>query len=340
MFSVLGIPEFNVVDVDEDVVFDTVVDVDEDVVCGTVLDGVVLDTVLDGVFERVFDSVLGFALALFVVFFLIVIYIGTIVWMSKRTDPVSVYDPLMIVYPVMIVLVGLVVYYLPIESDYFAAAIFNVGIIPWICICLAYVAYRGIFVQPVQLQPVQPRTRTSRSAISPIVFVGLQGAGKSCLLQQLMIPTLPHHRRFIDEYVPTPGLVYKYFHLDDIQYEAWDLGGSHEVRLGWSYFVRQAKVVVFVIDAVTIFTMKDEVKNELHNLVFGNDLMSTSPLIVMFNKMDESFAIDRVTAMEYIDYNKLVEKLGYHLGIFFVSAKTGVEYHEAMRWAISKCGDE
>ena len=81
-------------------------------------------------------------------------------------------------------------------------------------------------------------------------------------------------------------------------------------------------------------------KNELHNLVFRNDLMSTSPLIVMFNKMDESFAIDGAKAMEYIDHNKLVEKLGQRLGTFFVSAKTGVGYHEAMRWAISKCGDE
>ncbi|EQC27817.1 hypothetical protein SDRG_14401 [Saprolegnia diclina VS20] len=128
------------------------------------------------------------------------------------------------------------------------------------------------------------RGRSTRS----LLFVGLDGAGKSCLLAWLE-PT----SSTTSVIAPTIGARRCQFAWarSRARFQAWDLSGHGRYRRLWPYYAGHVHAIVFVVDA-TDKARLPVVRRELWALLNHKALVDrATPLLLFLNKSEDPNAV-------------------------------------------------
>ncbi|KAJ7180919.1 ADP-ribosylation factor family-domain-containing protein [Mycena filopes] len=184
-----------------------------------------------------------------------------------------------------------------------------------------------------------------------IVMVGLDGAGKTSLLNRFKRRELPSG--ILPATTTTIGPTIETIPYGRHRATIWELGGQERIRPLWRRFFRNGVAYIFVVDATAPERFPD-VKAELH-FMWGNAGKKYYPVLILANKMDLEGAVSLDAIAEAVDFEKLV-KSRTAAALKGISAMTGegtdevfkffvqnvshkliAEHNEAMKHATSCC---
>ncbi|XP_020235110.1 GTP-binding protein SAR1A [Cajanus cajan] len=126
-----------------------------------------------------------------------------------------------------------------------------------------------------------------------ILFLGLDNAGKTTLLQMLKDERLVQHQ-------PTQFPTSEELNIGNIKFKVFDLGGHQIARRVWRDYYAKVDAVVYVVDAHDKERFPES-KKEL-NALLSDDSLENVPVLVLGNKID---IVDAASE----------EELRYHLGL-------------------------
>ncbi|RDY12888.1 GTP-binding protein SAR1A, partial [Mucuna pruriens] len=142
-----------------------------------------------------------------------------------------------------------------------------------------------------------------------ILFLGLDNAGKTTLLQMLKDERLVQHQ-------PTQFPTSEELNIGRIKFKAFDLGGHHIARRVWRDYYAQVDAVVYLVDAYDKERFPES-KKELNALLSDESLGINVPFLILGNKIDIIYAASE-------------EELRYHMGLTnFTTGKGKVNLKES-----------
>jgi len=166
-----------------------------------------------------------------------------------------------------------------------------------------------------------------------LLFLGLDNAGKTSLLQMLKDGRMKQH-------VPTWLATSEELSIDKIQFTTFDLGGHLQARRVWKDYFPAVDAIVFLIDSVDRARL-NEAKSELNSLL-TDDQLSQCPILVLGNKIDDNRSVSEDElrhAMglygETTGKGNLMSKSnvpGRPLELFMCSIAKRQGYGEGFRW--------
>ncbi|XP_042274285.1 ADP-ribosylation factor-like protein 9 [Thunnus maccoyii] len=122
-----------------------------------------------------------------------------------------------------------------------------------------------------------PRPRPVVSGGARVLFLGLDGAGKSSLLHCLATGGCLE-----EDTKPTHGFNGISVYREDMHIEFLEIGGKEELRQYWHRYLCTANLLVFVVDSSKPHLLP-VVKKHLHELLASDPYL---PLMVLANKQD------------------------------------------------------
>jgi len=124
-----------------------------------------------------------------------------------------------------------------------------------------------------------------------ICILGLNGAGKSSLLNDIKWKFNEPSYRQPDEMIPTTGLNHLKLHAQKMTWTLWDLGGLKKYRGAWKSYYSDTDILIWVIDSSDNTTLEESIE-ELKKLISDPDL-KFCPVILMANKQDLHGALNK-----------------------------------------------
>ena len=116
----------------------------------------------------------------------------------------------------------------------------------------------------------------SASTPSRVLLLGLDNAGKTCILYKVKlnesVTTIPTIGFNCETVTPCKG----------VTFTVWDVGGQDNIRRLWSYYYQNADGLVYVVDSSDRERM-DESCEELHSIL-NDDQMRNVPFVIIANK--------------------------------------------------------
>jgi small GTP-binding protein len=122
---------------------------------------------------------------------------------------------------------------------------------------------------------------TSWNAIKPsrILLLGLNNAGKTCILYRLKL------NEFVAAPIATVGYnVETITPFEGVSLTVWDIGGQEKIRFLWKNYFKKANGLLFVVDSSDKERMI-EASEELH-CVLRDENMNGVPVVIIANKKD------------------------------------------------------
>ncbi|KAG4305892.1 hypothetical protein PORY_000802 [Pneumocystis oryctolagi] len=156
-----------------------------------------------------------------------------------------------------------------------------------------------------------------------IVIVGLDNAGKSTILYQLLLGQAIQIQ-------PTIGSNVEEITYKNIKFIMWDLGGQTSLRQSWHTYYKSTFAIILVIDS-TDKERLDTSKNELLRIMNDEDLKN-SILLVFANKQDVENAL---TPNEISDALGLINFKDRAWHIQGCCALTGDGLYKGLDWIVS-----
>jgi ADP-ribosylation factor 1/2 len=162
-----------------------------------------------------------------------------------------------------------------------------------------------------------------------IVFVGLDGAGKTTILYKLQLGEVVHS-------IPTVGFNVETVTYKNIEMTCWDIGGQKKIRPLWKFYYDNTDAVVFIVDSNDPDRI-EEAKEELHG-VMANDQLRDAALLVYANKQDLPNAVSCPLLMEKLGLNSgALARRNWH--IQGTVAHTGTGLYEGLDWVVGALKD-
>ncbi|KAJ7140260.1 ADP-ribosylation factor family-domain-containing protein [Mycena crocata] len=175
-----------------------------------------------------------------------------------------------------------------------------------------------------------------------IVMAGLDGAGKTSLLNRLKRPELPIG--VLPETVSTIGNNIETIAFGRHSITIWDFPGAEKLRPTWRSYFWHGHAFVFVVDsnAPERFALA---KEELHwmcqELCESRHIPADHPMLVLANKTDSlNEAVDLAAISEALDVDALATRWGRKIAVKGVSAMTGDGLNEALEWLVANVSHE
>ncbi|KAJ3699772.1 hypothetical protein LUZ61_003477 [Rhynchospora tenuis] len=191
-----------------------------------------------------------------------------------------------------------------------------------------------------------------------ILFLGLENAGKTSLLQELrnefiwksnarhaytvMLPLRNY------EYHPTQHPTSEKLSIGKMKFQVFDLGGQQIVRHFWKLYSAKVDAIVYLVDAYDKNRFAES-KKELHALLSDKSL-ATVPFLILGNKADIPYAASEKELRSYMGLShdfttgkgkvKLANSNVRPIEIFMCSADDNMGYDEGIQvlqstWLVS-----
>ncbi|OCT88658.1 hypothetical protein XELAEV_18017287mg [Xenopus laevis] len=126
-----------------------------------------------------------------------------------------------------------------------------------------------------------PATEQVKYLDRQILVLGLDGAGKSSIIHALSTDTTRSSS------APTHGFNSAQILHQGLRIELLEVGGSHNLRTYWKQYLKNAHIIVFVVDS-TDSRRIHLARQELHQLLHEEPDL---PLMVLANKQDRTTAL-------------------------------------------------
>ena len=165
-----------------------------------------------------------------------------------------------------------------------------------------------------------------------IVFVGLDNAGKTTLLQMLKDDKYSQH-------LPTQKPHMEELTMGKIRFQTFDLGGHEIARKLWRDYCTVAQAIIFLVDAAAKSRFEDA-KKELDSILNLPEL-GNIPVAILGNKIDKKGAASEDELRESLGlpyeltWGKGTDKkagTGRPIEIFMCSVAKRMGYIEAFQW--------
>eukprot|EP01084_Bolivina_argentea_P307850 532170_1 len=143
----------------------------------------------------------------------------------------------------------------------------------------------------------------SSQATRRVVFVGLDNAGKSSVVQCLTDGRASQNQR------PTIGYQQANITRNKNELYLMDVGGDAKGRDLWRHYVKNAHAIVFVIDASDEYHLDqcgdESAKKELHAVLKNDELPWNAPLLIFANKQDKVGALNKSELEKRLDLSTI-----------------------------------
>lgn len=176
------------------------------------------------------------------------------------------------------------------------------------------------------LEFVVNRTRRKSTGVN-VMFLGLDGAGKSSLLSVLS------GEKKTTATPPTQGFLIKNLKVGNTKVHAFDVGGQAHVRPYWRQCCNMVAGIVFVLDSSNLERLQ-EAYDMLHEIL-EEDMVRGIPVLVLANKQDLTDRASSETIRNALNLQQ------YEVGdkplewrIQSCSAVTGAGILEGMQWLL------
>ncbi|KAJ3425636.1 hypothetical protein M0813_27601 [Anaeramoeba flamelloides] len=163
-----------------------------------------------------------------------------------------------------------------------------------------------------------------------IVFLGLDNAGKTTLMHMLKDNIMQIHE-------PTLHPTMEEIEIENIKFNAFDLGGHKEARRLWRDYYTTVDAVVFIVDVADQERL-EESKKELNSLLSCEELRSV-PFLVLGNKIDKKEAVSEEELRTIMDLSFTTGKNEKSknselrsIEVFMCSIKNRMGYKEGFQW--------
>lgn len=160
-----------------------------------------------------------------------------------------------------------------------------------------------------------------------IVMIGLDGAGKTTILNKLALGEVVNT-------VPTIGFNVETVSYKSINFNVWDVGGQEKIRPLWRHYFQNTDCVIFVVDSQDTDRVDDSrlaQGSALEELqaVLANDELRDAALLVFANKQDLPGAMPVKEMTRRLGLHKLRGRDWFIQGC---SAVRGEGLYEGLDW--------
>lgn len=159
----------------------------------------------------------------------------------------------------------------------------------------------------------------SSSAPSRVLLLGLDNAGKTCILYKVKlnesVTTIPTIGFNCETVTPCKG----------VTFTVWDVGGQDKIRRLWSYYYQNTDGLVYVVDSSDKERLEESCE-ELHGIL-NDDQMRNVPFVIIANKQDLPNALSCTEIVNRLKLNNFKNK-------WFIQSScaiTGEGIYEAMK---------
>eukprot|EP01118_Nematostelium_gracile_P012818 TRINITY_DN4741_c0_g1_i2.p1 TRINITY_DN4741_c0_g1~~TRINITY_DN4741_c0_g1_i2.p1 ORF type:complete len:216 (-),score=46.26 TRINITY_DN4741_c0_g1_i2:58-705(-) len=159
-----------------------------------------------------------------------------------------------------------------------------------------------------------------------ILFLGLNSAGKTSLLNHLRFEFGETNFVPPNEMIPTIGLNFSKITYQKFSLTFWDLGGHQKFREVWESYLQDTDILVWLIDS-SDHERFEESSNELKKIVTDPKLIYT-PIAIIANKQDKEGAIQEEEIIKRFHLHDLPVTNKYQ--IFLTSFLGDFEQHEGV----------
>lgn len=154
-----------------------------------------------------------------------------------------------------------------------------------------------------------------------ILVLGLNGAGKTKMLNNLQLGAITRTTPFDNDYL---DFIVETVSFQSITFRSWDINNSASQPL-WNHFYKGVHIIVFVVDA-SDETRIQEAKNGLASILKELELRKL-PLLILVNKKDlNGVSTDRI--IDEFDLERLRRRTWLVKG---VCAKQGDVLHKGVK---------
>ncbi|XP_060809413.1 ADP-ribosylation factor-like protein 5B isoform X1 [Amyelois transitella] len=157
-----------------------------------------------------------------------------------------------------------------------------------------------------------------------LVLVGLDNAGKTTILYQLLLGEAVHTR-------PTIGSNVEEVVWKNLRFVMWDLGGQQSLRSAWNTYYTNSEFVIMVIDSTDRQRLSIS-REELHRMLTHEEL-SRACLLVFANKQDVKGSMTAAEISEQLDLTS-IKQHPWHIQA--CCALTGEGLHLGLEWIASR----
>jgi len=157
-----------------------------------------------------------------------------------------------------------------------------------------------------------------------VIIVGLDNAGKTTILYQLVTKEVLHTS-------PTIGSNVEEFRWKNINFLMWDIGGQDSLRSSWETYFMGTEFVILVVDCTDkerILIAKDEMAKMLQS-----EFLCKSKILVLANKQDVKGCM---SAAEISHQLNLTTIRNHPWHIQSCCALTGEGLYQGLEWMISQ----
>lgn len=157
-----------------------------------------------------------------------------------------------------------------------------------------------------------------------VIIVGLDNAGKTTILYQILMNEVVHTS-------PTIGSNVEEVNYKNIHFLMWDIGGQESLRSAWATYYAGTHFVILVIDSTDRERLHVS-KTELYHMLANEDLKPAAMLLYA-NKQDVKGSMTPAEISQHLNLTSIKD---HKWNIQACCALTGEGLYQGLEWIASQ----